>query len=154
MSRVSAPRPRKIRDGSLEGGAADPRIAEVICQVPPGEVATYGQIAFVLGLGSARIVGRALAKLPDGRDVPWHRIINAQGKISDRKGGGDGDLRQRRLLRAEGISFDALGRVDFGKVAWQGPGWHWLESQGFDVEDLALRSQQIRRRGAWCRWRL
>ena len=154
MSRVSTPKSRKTWEGSLEGGAADPMIAEVIRQVPPGEVATYGQIAFVLGLGSARIVGRALATLPAGRHVPWHRIINAQGKISDRKDGGDGDLRQRRLLRAEGVGFDARGRVDFKAVAWQGPGWQWLESQGFDLEDLALRSQQLRRRGAWCRWRL
>ncbi len=154
MSRVSATKPRKTRDAPRESCAADPRIGQVIRQVPVGEVATYGQIAFVLGLGSARIVGRALAKLPDGRDVPWHRVLTAQGKISDRKDGGDGDLRQRHLLQAEGISFDALGRVDFSTVAWQGPGWHWLEAQGFDVEDLALRSQHLRRRGAWCRWRL
>ena len=154
MPRTDAAKLRTKREGELYGSAADPRIPAVIRQVPAGEVATYGQIAFVLGLGSARIVGRALASLPASEDIPWHRIINAQGKISDRKDGGDGDLRQRRLLRAEGVRFDSHGRVDFKTVAWRGPGWKWLESQGFDVEELALRSQQLRRRGAWCRWKL
>ena len=153
-ARRRTPQDPTSRNDARAGSAADPRIAAVIRQVPAGEVATYGQIAFVLGLGSARIVGRALATLPAGQDLPWHRIINSQGKISDRKDGGGGDLRQRRLLRAEGVHFDSQGRVDFKTVAWQGPGWQWLDSQGFDLEDLALRSQQLRRRGAWCRWRL
>lgn len=154
MPRSKTPAAKAAQAEAAKGSAADPRILEVIRQVPSGEVATYGQIAFVLGLGSARIVGRALALLPASKDVPWHRVINSQGRISDRKGGGDGDLRQKRLLRAEGVVFDAQGRVDFKAVAWRGPGWHWLESQGFDLEDLALRSQQLRRRGAWSRWQL
>ncbi len=154
MTRAQRAERRTGRPGKLDRSVADPRIAAVIRQVPAGEVATYGQVAFVLGLGSARIVGRALAQLPASQDLPWHRIINAQGKVSDRKDGGDGDLRQRRLLQAEGVHFDDRGRVDFRAVAWRGPGWQWLESQGFDVEELALRSQQLRRRGAWCRWRL
>ena len=154
MTRSRGARSPTTQEEAPAGGAGEPRIAAVIRQVPAGEVATYGPVAFVLGLGSARIVGRALAKLPAGQEVPWHRVINSQGKISDRKDGGDGDLRQRRLLQAEGVRFDVQGRVDFKTVAWRGPGWQWLESQGFDLDDLALRSQQLRRRGAWCRWRL
>lgn len=87
------------------------RVNEVVRSVPAGRVATYGDVATLLGSPRvARHVGYALAALTDPT-VPWHRIINAQGRISHR-----GDLvraeTQRRRLEAEGIVFDALGRVD------------------------------------------
>ena len=129
------------------------RIYAVVRQVPRGQVATYGQIALVAGLPSARIAGHAMAALPAGSKVPWHRVLNSQGRISLRKEGGS-DREQRRRLQAEGVHFDGKGRVDFGEVGWEGPRWSWLEKNGFDIEELALRSQQKRRTGAWRRWRL
>ena len=127
------------------------RIYDVVRQIPAGEAASYGQVALVAGVGSARIVGRALAELPDGTGVPWHRVLNSQGRISPRKGGGP-DPEQRRLLQAEGIYLDRHGRVDFPSVAWTGPAWAWLEAEGYDLEELVLRSRQVRRQGPWCRW--
>jgi len=96
------------------------QIYAVVRQIPPGRVATYGQIAAIVGGCSARMVGYALAALPFGRDVPWQRVINRQGKISLR-GGGIGSALQRQLLEAEGVQFDQAGRVDFEQVGWAGP---------------------------------
>jgi methylated-DNA-protein-cysteine methyltransferase-like protein len=56
-----------------------------------------------------------MAHCPPG--VPWHRVINAQGKVS-RRARGDGHRRQQGLLEAEGVVFDALGRVDFAVFGW------------------------------------
>ncbi|MHC4066568.1 MAG: MGMT family protein, partial [Planctomycetota bacterium] len=60
------------------------RIFRVVRQIPAGQAATYGQVAMVAGLPSARMVGRALAALPDKSEVPWHRVINSQGKLAPR----------------------------------------------------------------------
>lgn len=95
------------------------RVYEVVRGVPAGWVTTYGDVATVLGSPRvARHVGWALAALPDGHDVPWHRVINAKGMISHR-----GDVHrgaeQRRLLEAEGITFDAAGRVDLRQLRWR-----------------------------------
>lgn len=128
------------------------RIYRVVRQVPAGEVATYGQVALVAGLPSARMVGRALAALPDKSDVPWQRVINSQGKLAPRRDG-KADPEQRRRLRAEGVALDRLGRVDFASVAWAGPSWTFLETEGYDLEELILKSQHRRRTGPWCRWR-
>ena len=96
------------------------QIYEIIKQVPRGRVATYGQIAKIVGRCTARMVGYATAALPPGLDVPWHRAINHKGEISPRARG-DGALRQRRLLQAEGIRFDQKGRVNLKKFRWPGP---------------------------------
>ena len=87
------------------------RIYAVVRRIPRGRVATYGQVATLAGLeGHARQAGYALHALPATTAVPWHRVINAQGAISARAPGGDG-LHQRLLLEAEGIEFDARGRI-------------------------------------------
>ena len=96
------------------------RIYEVVEEIPPGKVATYGQIAKIVGFCTPRMVGYAMAALPRGRDVPWQRVINHKGEISVRSGG-DGAQRQRGLLRAEGIRFDRKGRINLKKVRWTGP---------------------------------
>jgi methylated-DNA-protein-cysteine methyltransferase-like protein len=106
------------------------RIKAVVRQIPAGEVATYGQVAEIVGGCTARMVGYAMAALPFDTDVPWQRVINRQGKISPRASG-SGSALQRQLLEAEGIHFDADSRVDFGAVGWAGPGWDWLEENGF-----------------------
>ncbi len=106
------------------------RIYAVVCRIPSGKVATYGQIATIVGGCTARMVGYSMAALPNETDIPWQRVINRQGKISPR-GGGDGSLRQRQLLEAEGVKFDPQGQVDFAKVGWAGPDWEWLEMNEF-----------------------
>ncbi len=89
-------------------------------RIPPGKVATYGQIARLLGKPrAARTVGWALHSIPEGSDVPWQRVINARGTISlDARG--PGGAIQRVLLEAEGIAFDEQGRVDLQAHGWAG----------------------------------
>ncbi len=96
----------------------------LVRQIPPGCVATYGQIGALIpppdGMPlkdydafRARWVGGALAACPD--DVSWWRVINAQGKISLKRGAEE----QRQLLEAEGVEFDQRGRVDLETYKWQ-----------------------------------
>ena len=97
------------------------RIYVVVGAIPRGRVATYGQVALAAGLpGHARQAGYALNALPPGSRVPWQRVINAQGRISPRAEPGAEDL-QRALLEAEGVAFDARGKVDFRRFGWLAP---------------------------------
>jgi len=99
---------------------------ELVRRIPRGQVATYGQIALMLppppGVEieayrafGPRWVGGAMANCPD--DVPWQRVINSQGKISERPGA----ERQRILLEEEGVLF-VKDKVDLKKFGWKGPG--------------------------------
>jgi methylated-DNA-protein-cysteine methyltransferase related protein len=92
------------------------RIYEVVRLVPPGRVATYGQIAKMVGRCGPRQVGTALARVPAGAEVPWHRIVNAAGKISIRKEGGPSPEQQQRL-QAEGVLFGRTERIDLKRYA-------------------------------------
>ena len=102
------------------------RIYCVIRQIPSGKVATYGQIARIVGECSPRMVGYALAALQPGSDVPWQRVINSQGKISLRFDGIENNL-QQQLLEAEGVSFDEAASVDLQRFGWEGVTWEWLK---------------------------
>lgn len=94
-------------------------IWSVVRKIPRGRVATYGQVADLAGLeGHARQVGYALHNLPARSDVPWHRVINSRGEVSPRTGGDSHEL-QRHLLEAEGVGFDARGRVDLARFRWK-----------------------------------
>lgn len=95
-------------------------IYDWVRQVPEGKVATYGQIAGLVGKCSARQVGYAMAALPDGSGVPWHRIINSQGSISLRTGS-EGHRLQRILLEAEGVEFATDGTIDLVRFCWIAP---------------------------------
>ena len=91
------------------------RIYAVVRSIPAGRVATYGQIATLAGLpGHARQVGYALNALPDGQNIPWHRVINSQGKISQR----DSAEIQRCLLEEEGVVFNERVKVDLKVFGW------------------------------------
>jgi methylated-DNA-protein-cysteine methyltransferase-like protein len=96
------------------------RIYAAVRKVPRGKVATYGQIAKIVDRCTARMVGYAMAALRGRSDVPWQRVINAKGEISTRSGG-DGAIRQRRLLEKEGVRFDPRGRVNLKRVRWKSP---------------------------------
>jgi len=106
------------------------RIYAVVRQIPPGKVATYGQIAKIVGGCTPRMVGYAMAALTTDANVPWQRVINRQGKVSPRAGG-SGTALQRQLLEKEGVQFDTQERVDFDEVGWPGPDWQWMHENGF-----------------------
>jgi methylated-DNA-protein-cysteine methyltransferase related protein len=95
------------------------RIYAVVRQIPAGKVASYGQIARLTGGCTARMVGYAMASVPEKSDVPWQRVINSQGKISPR-GVGFGSQVQQMALEDEGVEFDAQNRVDFKRFGWLG----------------------------------
>lgn len=102
------------------------RVYAVVQQCPAGFVTTYGQVATLLGSPRvARHVGFALAALlHTDQPVPWHRVINAQGRISHR-----GDVRraqhQRELLEREGVEFDDRERVDLSRFRYAFPDFRW-----------------------------
>jgi methylated-DNA-protein-cysteine methyltransferase-like protein len=93
----------------------------VVRRVPKGRVATYGQVAELAGFPRyARQVGYALSALRSSKDgkVPWQRVINAQGEVSQRSAP-DGDRLQRAILESEGIVFTSRGRVDLDRYGWR-----------------------------------
>ena len=97
---------------------AYPRIYAVVRRIPRGRVATYGQVAEAAGLpGRARQVGYALHALPRGTAVPWHRVINAAGRLSRRAIPG-GEVTQRQLLEREGVAFEGE-RIAFERFGWR-----------------------------------
>lgn len=91
----------------------------IVRLIPAGCVATYGDVAALAGLpGRARMVGYALHALSSKTDIPWHRVINAKGGSSLGRAYPGGELRQRRLLEAEGVEFDANGKVNLKRFRW------------------------------------
>lgn len=92
------------------------RIYQIVRQIPPGSVTSYGNIAGIVQC-NARQVGYAMAATPEGSGIPWHRVVNAQGEISARTQG-DGDREQRQLLISEGIVFDTRQRIDLDRYGW------------------------------------
>ncbi len=97
-------------------------VYRTVRRIPHGRVTTYGHVAALSGKPrAARTVGWALHALPDGTDVPWHRVINARGGISIAKVGLPPGL-QRALLEDEGVRFRLDGTVDLKRYGWTGPG--------------------------------
>ncbi|MCJ2543117.1 MGMT family protein [Thermostichus vulcanus] len=96
------------------------RFYDVVRRIPTGRVATYGQVARLAGYpGYARQVGYALFRLQgEETDIPWQRVINAQGRISYSPFRLGQDHLQKVLLEAEGIRFDSDHRVDLQCFGW------------------------------------
>ena len=93
------------------------RLFQVIYAIPKGRVATYGQIAELAGLPrAARLVGNTLKNLPKNSKLPWHRVINASGKISLPMDG-NGKLQKQRLEK-EGVVF-LKGKINLKHYLWQ-----------------------------------
>ena len=94
------------------------RILSLIRSIPPGRVCTYGLIAAGAGLPRrGRLVGRILRDSPLADGVPWHRVVGAGGRVSQRRGSGARE-QQDRLLD-EGIEFEDGGRIDLGIYLWE-----------------------------------
>ncbi len=101
--------------------AADPRhvrIRDTVRAIPPGKVASYGQIADLAGLpGRARMVGRVLGLTPGNASIPWHRVLRASGELAFPAYAPDA-LRQSALLHAEGVEVKN-NRVNLRRFRWQ-----------------------------------
>lgn len=105
---------------TLKGDAAVEAICAVVCRIPRGWVATYGQVATMAGMPRrARLVGRVLQRLDSKTKVPWHRVVNAAGEVSFSLSRNGGDILQRRLLEKEGLEFDRNGRLDLERARWR-----------------------------------
>ena len=101
----------------------DQRVYAVVAQIPCGQLATYGQIAELVGVwGAARQVGWALRRLPLPSDIPWQRVVNAKGQISFNPSREGSDWIQRELLLAEGIPVDAAGQLPLAQHRWRAGG--------------------------------
>lgn len=113
---------------------AFPAIYELVKEIPAGEVASYGMVASLVPGATARIVGFAMAATPVDEGIPWHRVINSAGKISER----EGMERQRKKLVEEGIEFSQTGRVRWRDCGWSGPSQNWLDKSGLDPIDYMI----------------
>ncbi|MEM7466950.1 MAG: MGMT family protein [Pseudomonadota bacterium] len=101
-------------------GNRNDRVWAVVRQIPEGRVLTYkrvAELAQISGRSGARQVGYALAQIPAEVDIPWHRVINAQGMLSPRANPDSVDY-QRELLSLEGIEFGLGGKIDLEQFLW------------------------------------
>ncbi len=94
------------------------KVRDTVRSIPRGKVATYGQIALYAGNHrAARQVARLLHSSSRKYNLPWHRVVNGQGKISlPPEAGGE---EQRTRLKREGVEFSAAGRIDFKRYQWR-----------------------------------
>ncbi len=93
------------------------KIWQVVNQIPRGKVASYGQVARLAELpGYARYVGYIMKHLPAGTRLPWHRVVNSQGRISF-PGDSSSYRRQKTLLEKEGVVF-VNGKFSMKKFGW------------------------------------
>lgn len=91
-------------------------IYRVLAAVPRGRVITYGDLAELAGYPrAARLAGQVLRKLPQNTRLPWHRVVNAQGRLSLPE---PGARRQREKLEREGVILQN-GKVDLHKYRWR-----------------------------------
>lgn len=98
----------------------DQRVWEAVARVPHGRLATYGQIAELIGAwGCARQVGWALRRLPLPSEIPWHRVVNARGCIAMTPSREGSDWIQRQRLLEEGVPVDQEGRLPLSRFRWR-----------------------------------
>ena len=92
-----------------------PRILTLVNHIPPGKVATYGQLATLAGAPShSRLVGRILRELPPDTRLPWFRVVSASGRISNPNA-----TRQRQRLTEDGVEVSPSNRITLAKFQWQ-----------------------------------
>jgi len=115
------PKPRPAKRIEPPAPARDFRAAvmAVVAQIPEGRLASYGQVALLAGFPQRpRQVGMVLSGLPEGTDLPWHRVVNTRGYVPSR-GRWWGAFEQIGRLRDEGIEVDDLGNLDLEAHRWQ-----------------------------------
>lgn len=113
------PKRKLIHTARPRGDNAVAAICAVVRRIPEGWVATYGQVAAMAGLpGGARLVGHVLQDLSPATDIPWHRVVNANGGVSYSPSRHGGDALQRRLLEKEGVEFDDKDRFNLERFRW------------------------------------
>lgn len=100
-------------------------VYEIVKCIPPGKVASYGQISRMIPHCTARMVGFAMSSTPEDQNIPWHRVINSQGKISPH-GAGFGSALQKQLLEEEGIKFDVENKIDIDHFGWKPTSFEFL----------------------------
>lgn len=94
------------------------KVYQATKQIPPGKVATYGQIAKIIGqTKAARVVGKALHRNPDPKTIPCHRVVNREGRLAPGFGFGGWKEHKRRLLK-EGVKFKDKNHVDLSKFSF------------------------------------
>lgn len=109
-----------------------PRIYEIVMLVPRGKVTTYGAIAQIISdtACDAGLVGSAMA-LVTSDDVPWQRVVNAKGMISNRN---QREMQhQRHTLETEGITFDERGVINLKRFGWHGPDREWAAQRNYQI---------------------
>ena len=93
-------------------------IYTIIASIPSGCVASYGQVAALAGYpNNARLVGRLLKEMPKDSTIPWHRVVNSQGKIAFVQGSAQYQTQREKLL-SEGVTFNNQ-RINMAKHRWQ-----------------------------------
>ena len=123
------------------------RVWALVSAIPAGQLMTYGQIAHALGSGrAARIVGGALASLPNGTDVPWHRVVGRGGVIVTHGRDGNAHVQATRL-QAEGVEVgeDLICRRVAAHLWW--PDAELLDTLGVSVEARFLLDEWAARQG-------
>ena len=117
MARTSS---TKRVDASQSAERVRARIWSAIRRIPRGRVATYGQIAGLAGIPrQPRRVGQALATLPQGSSVPWHRVVSAGGVLGLGRYDAMAGWEQRVRLEQEGVRFGRRGRVSLEEFGWK-----------------------------------
>lgn len=112
--------------------------------IPPGKIATYGQVAALAGLaGHARQVGYALHRCGKIEDVPWQRVVNSRGEISRRSAKQGSEALQRVMLEAEGVAFTAGGKIDLARYRWDGEDARLSENSADLLADLPIDLDRI-----------
>ena len=96
----------------------DEKVYAAVCKIPRGKVATYGQVAAVIGKpNAARAVGNALHRNPAEGIVPCHRVVNAKGELAQNFAF-DGPMEQKVRLEAEGVEVSTDFKVELSKYQW------------------------------------
>lgn len=93
------------------------RVYQIVAAIPEGCVTTYGEVARLAGSPrAARQVGGVLKRLPEGSQLPWHRVVNRHGAISLT---GPDLQRQRQALLSEGVQVSGSGQIDLARYGWR-----------------------------------